>query len=146
MLVKRTAANQIETCANRKATNTDLYINWTANAPMEWKIGTLRNILKRAKTVCSTTMLLHVEIEHLKEVFTGINEYPIETVNRTVYQEHHGTQKLQNAIVNNGGIQKVQMMLPYNGKHIMLPYYSLCKRRYSFKFIKNRYIYRSIIC
>ena len=61
-------------------------------------------------------MLLHIEIEHLKEVFTGINEYPIETVNRTVYQEHHGTQKLQNTIVNNGGIQKVQIMLPYNGK------------------------------
>ena len=47
---------------------------------MDCKIGTLRNLVKRAKTVCSTTMLLHQDIEHLKAVFTGINEYPIKTV------------------------------------------------------------------
>ena len=40
---------------------------------MEWKIGTLRNLVKRAKTVCSTTVLLHQEIEHVKAVFTEIN-------------------------------------------------------------------------
>ena len=58
VLIKRTAANQIEICVHRKETSTDLYINWNAHAPMEWKIGTLRNLVKRAKTVCSTTMLL----------------------------------------------------------------------------------------
>ena len=61
-------------------------------------------------------MLLHQEIEHLKVVFTGINEHPIKTVNRTVKQELHRTQRLQNTILNNGTLQKVQIMLPYNGK------------------------------
>ena len=61
-------------------------------------------------------MLLHQEIEHLKVVFTGINEHPIKTVNRTVKQELHRTQRLQNTIITNGSIQKVQIMLPYNGK------------------------------
>ena len=28
VLVKRTVANQIETCVHRKETSTDLYINW----------------------------------------------------------------------------------------------------------------------
>ena len=60
-------------------------------------------------------MLLHQEIEYLKAVFTGINEYPIKTVNRTINQELHRYQKLQNTVINNGGIQKVQIMLPYNG-------------------------------
>ena len=35
-----------------------------------------KNLVKRAKTICSTTMLLHQEIERRKAVFTGINEYP----------------------------------------------------------------------
>ena len=83
---------------------------------MEWKVGTLRNLVKRAKTVCSTTVLLHQEIEHLKAVFTGINEYSIKTVNRIINQELHQSQRLQNTVINNGGIQKVQIMLPYNGK------------------------------
>lgn len=73
VLVKRTAPDQTETCVYRNETNTDLYINWNAHALLEWKIGALRNLVKRAKTVCSTKTLLHQEIEHLKVVFTGIN-------------------------------------------------------------------------
>ena len=93
-----------------------MYINWNSHTPMELKIGTLRNLVKQAKIVYSTIVLLHQEIEHLKVVFTGINEHPIKTVNRTVKQELHRTQRLQNTIINNGSIQKVQTMLPYNGK------------------------------
>ena len=77
VLVKRKAANQIETCIHRKETSTDLYINWNAHVPMEWKIGTLKNLVKRAKTACFRTMLLHQEIERRKAVFTRINEYSI---------------------------------------------------------------------
>ena len=83
---------------------------------MEWKIGTLRNLVKRAKTVCSTTMLLNQEIEHLKAVFTGINEYPIKTVNTIITQELHRSQKFQNTVMNNKGIKEVQIMLPCSGK------------------------------
>ena len=104
VLVKRTAENQIETCVHRKETNTDLYINCNSHAPMDCKIGTLRNLVKRAKTVCSTTMLLHQDIEHLKAVFTGINEYPIKTANRTVNQEFYRKHRLQKTVTTNGGI------------------------------------------
>ena len=83
---------------------------------MELKTGTLRNLVKQAKIAYSTTVLLHQGIEHLKVVFTGINEHPIKTVNRTVKQELHRTQRLQNTIITNESIQKVQIMLPYNGK------------------------------
>ena len=46
VLVKKTAANQIETCVHRKEKSTDLYINRNAHASIEWKIGTLRNLVK----------------------------------------------------------------------------------------------------
>ena len=58
-IVKRTVANQIEICAHRKEKRTNLYINWNSHAPIEWKIGTLRNLVKRAKTICTTMVLLH---------------------------------------------------------------------------------------
>ena len=83
---------------------------------MEWKIGALRSLVKRTKTVCSTSVLLHQEIEHLKAIFTEINEYPIKTVNTIINQELHQSQRIQNSIINNEGIKKVQIMLPYNGK------------------------------
>ena len=97
-IVKRTVANQIETCVHRKETSKNFCINWNSHAPMEWKIGTLRNLVKRTKTVCSTTVLLHQEIEHLKAVFTGINECPIKTVNTIINQELHRSQRLQNTV------------------------------------------------
>ena len=89
VLVKRTVTNQIETCVHSKETNPDLYINWNSYASVEWKIGTLRNIVKRAKTVCFTTILLNQEIEYLKAVFTGISEYPFMTAIKTINQELH---------------------------------------------------------
>ena len=110
VLVKRTVANQIETCVHRKETSTNLYINWNSHAPMEWKIGALRSLVKRTKTVCSTSVLLHQEIEHLKAIFTEINEYPIKTVNTIINQELHQSQRIQNTIINNEGIKKVQIM------------------------------------
>ena len=63
-------------------------------------------------------MLLHQEIEYLKAGFTGSNEYPIKTVNRTINQEFHRYQKLQNTVINNGDIQKLQIMSPYNGNQV----------------------------
>ena len=75
-LVKRTAADQIETCVYRKEASTDFYINLSAHAPPEWKIQTLRNLVRRAKTVCSKIILLLQEKEHPKTVFTGINKFP----------------------------------------------------------------------
>ena len=65
-------------------------------------------------------LLLHQEIEHLKAGFIGINEYPIKTANRTINHEIHRYQKLQNTVTNNEGIQKLQIMLPYNVNKVLL--------------------------
>ena len=67
VLVQRTAADQIETCVHRKKASTNLYINWNADAPLEWKMGTLTNPFKRAKIVRSTTILLQQAVKHFKK-------------------------------------------------------------------------------
>ena len=52
VLIKRVNNNKLETGVYRKLTSTDIYINWNAHAPTEWKIGTLRNLIKQAKLIC----------------------------------------------------------------------------------------------
>ena len=39
-------------------------MNWNTHAPTDWKIGTLKTIIKRTKTICSNENLLKTEIEH----------------------------------------------------------------------------------
>ena len=46
--------NEIETRAYSKKLNTDIYINWYSHAPSQWKIGTLQNLITRAKNISST--------------------------------------------------------------------------------------------
>ena len=67
--------------------HTDLYINWKPYAPLELKIKIRQNLVKQAKSVDSTTALLHKEIEHLKAVFFEVAEYLIKAKNRIVNQK-----------------------------------------------------------
>ena len=48
VLINRICFNEIETRIYRKKSNTDIYINWYSHAPLQWKIGTVRNLITRA--------------------------------------------------------------------------------------------------
>ena len=72
MYIRKEQLQIKETCVSRKDASTELYIYWNAHLPVEWKVGTLRYLVKRAETVCST-MLVHQEIEHLKAVISRIS-------------------------------------------------------------------------
>ena len=37
---------------------TDVCMNWNSHAPMQWKIGTLKNLVKRSVIICSDQRLL----------------------------------------------------------------------------------------
>ena len=68
VLVKRMSNNKLKTSVLRKLTNTDIYMNWNIHAPTDWKIETLKTLIKLAKTLCSNENLLKTEIEHLRKV------------------------------------------------------------------------------
>ena len=55
-------ANTIDTTVYRKPTNTDVYLNWNTHAPTTSKVGTLRTILSRTYTICSSETYLNDEI------------------------------------------------------------------------------------
>ena len=84
---RRTNDSKVETYLYRKATCTNIYINWHSHAPLNWKIGTLRNLVKRAKSVSSFELLLKNEISYLQNIFTEYKDFPLKVVNNIIDQE-----------------------------------------------------------
>ena len=57
----------------QKPTSTHIYINWNAHAPTKWKIGTLTNLIKREKLICSDKSLVNEGMECLTKVLHEVN-------------------------------------------------------------------------
>ena len=68
-----------------KKTDTSLYLHWKAFASDIWKIGTLKGLFRRAFMImiCSEGELFEKENKHLKFVFTKINKYPTDVIEKT---------------------------------------------------------------
>ena len=117
VLIIRSNNNTIETTVYRKETNTDIYINWFAHAPFEWKKSTLNTIVKRAQLICSTEKYLELEISHIKDVFCNLNSYPRKYVQRTIDNILY-KQNQENIDTNteNKETTYIQLTLPYTGK------------------------------
>lgn len=95
VLVKKEENGEIQTGVYRKETNNSIYIHWNSYAPKQWKIGTLRGMIRRAYDICSTEEELTKELAHLREVFTKVNNYPrhlVETTMKNVKEERNTTQ------------------------------------------------------
>ena len=110
----------LETKVYRKATNTDIYMNWHSHAPSTWKISTLRCLVKRAFMISSTDEYLQEELTHLKKVFTGYNEYPMKVVeeviqDETAKQETKNEAEKQDEEKQENEGETVTLCLPYVG-------------------------------
>ena len=53
--VTRINKSKSETSVYRRATNTNIHINWHSHVPLKWKTGTLRNLIKRRKFLIFNT-------------------------------------------------------------------------------------------
>ena len=67
---------KLETTVFDKETNNDIYLHWQSVAPMTWKKGTLRTLIRRAYTVCSNDNLLQKELHYIETCFTESNGCP----------------------------------------------------------------------
>ena len=115
---RRTNDNKVETSVYRKATGTNIYLNWRSHAPLNWKISTLRNLIKRAKSINSSELLLRNEISYLRHIFTEYNDFPLKVVNNIIDQElsqpgQQETTKHQSKETQ----QTLPLMVPYSGNH-----------------------------
>ncbi len=93
VLVKKSEDHHLETTVYRKKTNNNIYMHWDAHSPRAWKIGTLKNLIRRAMMICSNPEDLQKEISHLETVFCEVNEYPLQVVRKTIEEERNRQQQ-----------------------------------------------------
>ena len=94
VLIKKSSDNQLETTVYRKKTNNNIYMNWNAHSPRNWKIGTLKNLIRRTKMICSNADDLRNEIKHLETVFCDLNDYPTHVVRKIIEEEETRDQQI----------------------------------------------------
>ena len=83
--VIRKLDGSFDTDIHRKSTDTNVYINWEAFAPKSWKKGTLKGLIWRAFTICSTKEFRDEEISHLKKGFGKQNGYPSRVIHDCIH-------------------------------------------------------------
>ena len=93
-------------------------MNWNSQAPMQWKIGTIKNLVKRSIFICSDQYLLQKELDYLKKVFVEINDYPSKATEKIIQNElkkENVTNEPQTDTTDNSET-KLQLLLPFSGK------------------------------
>ena len=88
---RRTNDNKVAASDYMKAICTNIYKNYRSHAPSNWTIGTLTNLMKKAKSVSSSELLLKSEIIYLRHIFTEYNDFPLKVVNTIIDQDNNIT-------------------------------------------------------
>ena len=74
-----------DTDIHRKPTDTNVYVSWEAFAPKAWKTGTLKGLVRRALTICSTEEFQTKEISFLKKVYGEQNGFPSRIIHDCIH-------------------------------------------------------------
>ena len=84
VLITRTRENKSAATVFRKKTNRNLHINWNSHGPIQWKWGSLKNLIQRSISICSNEKLREDELNYLRNVFIKVNDYPPKLVNSMI--------------------------------------------------------------
>ena len=68
--IKRTPAGNMSFTVYRKPTHTDQYLQFDSNQPLQHKLGVIKTLHHRCKTICSTEEDKLQEVEHLQKVLS----------------------------------------------------------------------------
>ena len=115
VLTTRTKDNKLDTTVFRKEINTDLYINWNSHSPIQWKRGSLKNLIQRSISICSNEELLEDELNYLRNVFIKVNDYPPKLVNSIIKIELEKNSSDQQEATTNATSKQIHFVLPYAG-------------------------------
>ena len=99
----------------RKKTDTNVYLSWKGFAPRAWKIGTLKGLIRRAFTVCSTNEYRENEVTFLKKIFTKTNGFPSKVVSKVIKDVRD---KMANETVLNPVVDPIPVPSIPNVRHL----------------------------
>ena len=110
----------------RKKTCSNIYIHWNSFSPVNWKIGTLEGIIRRAYMICTDETDLKEELSFVSEVFKSINGYPKRIIDqsqskmKTKFARQESTEERENEEVNEETDNKERaqpfLVVPYAGE------------------------------
>ena len=80
-LVRQNQHGKFSTSVYRKPTNSNRYLNFRSDRPLEHKHSVIRSLIDRANTLCSTTKNRQDKIKHVKDTLK-LNLYPNVTLNK----------------------------------------------------------------
>ena len=90
-----------------------MYINWNSHAPIQWKRGSLKNLIQRSISICfNEDELLEDELNYLRNVFIKVNDYPLKLVNSIIKIELEKNSSDQQEVTTNATSKQMQLVLP----------------------------------
>ena len=110
---------KIETTVYTKKTCTDLYMNWYSFAPKSWKWETLKTLVQKTHINCSTEKHLKENLNHIKNTFNEINNYPqwvITKIFKKIKEMTPSEKEIQVKEDENISIKNHLLVLPYQGE------------------------------
>ena len=73
-------------------------------------MGTIRNLIKQAKIICTNGILFNDELKCQTKIFHETNDYPMPMINKIVQQELNHNQRKNRTADNNETPKKVQVI------------------------------------
>ena len=137
IIVKPEADGSLFITVFRKPTHTDQYLQRDSHHHLSVKFSVINTLSHRAKTGCSSPVLLHQEMNHLRKALTQC-KYPKWALHKLEKRLNKSTSEAIDGVNNQGtpDIQVVTNEVKIKG-HIVIPYtQGLCK---SMKKICGRY-------
>ena len=116
MLIIPKEDGTFHTTIYRKPTHTDMYLQWDSQHPISSKCSVVGTLHHRARTVCSNSILLQQEEEHLHEALTTC-KYPNWALNR-IKMKVKSNPKKKNISQNKNTMPKT-----YQQPYLVVPYY-----------------------
>ena len=119
LLLPRATLSTTRGCLNstvfRKATHTDLYLQWDSHHTLPSKYSVVGTLLHRANTICSEPQLLRQEEDHLYKALSTCN-YPTWALNRIKMKIKNSNTNRNNTKQKKPGTDNIQK------PHITVPY------------------------
>ena len=136
-IVKPEADGSLSITVYRKPMHTDKYLQWDSHHHLSAKFSVTNTLSHRAKTMCSSPVLLQQEMEHLRKALTQCR-YPKWALDKVKKRLNKSTSEAIDGVNNQGttGTQAVTNEGKTKG-HVVIPYtQGLCE---SIKKICGRY-------
>ena len=89
-----------------------MQLTWNSHAPMQWKWGSLKNLIKKSISICSNEKLLEDKLNCLRNVIIKVNNYLPKLSSSIIKIELEKTSSDQHEVPTNATSKQMQLVLP----------------------------------